>query len=57
MNPFRVLGAAVSAVFDEIAPLDTPPDMPVEPVLTGDELVGVRQLLEERFPTQFLHHK
>jgi hypothetical protein len=43
----------MSAVLNAYAPLDRP----FEPVLTGDEIVGVRQLLEERFPTQFLHHK
>lgn len=45
----------VETFLEAFAPLDEPV-MPMEPVLTDNEIGGVRQLLEERFPTQFLHH-
>lgn len=43
---------SIEAFLETFAPLDTPPAL-VEPALTDNEIGGVRQLLDERFPTQF----
>lgn len=63
MNPLRVAGWAVSLLCDVLAPVPKPwplseqPLIDGEPPLTGNELTGVRQLLEERFNTTPEHGK
>lgn len=50
MNLLRALDAATTAFIQELWPV---PDAVVEyaePALTDDELVALRQLIEERFP-------